>query len=133
MTEDRARILRMVSEGTISPEEGTELLEAVEPPRELDRMATTAAPSHSLQPTRVTHGRTLVFEIEADGETKVNLRVPLGLAFNNRFMPRRAQQYLDEHGIDLQALVAEFTGASDSKGTLLEIEDGEDRVFIGVR
>lgn len=142
MTEDdRRRILRMVAEGTITAEEGADLLDALQEERrapepdiaepgrqEVRRPATMTAVS--APPARAV--RSLVIRVEEGNQSKVNLRIPLGLArAAGKFIPRRAQHDLSEHGVDLAALVEGIAGGVEG-GPLLQIEDGEDRVYIGV-
>jgi hypothetical protein len=131
--DERARILRMVAEGTVSPSEGAELLEALEPAPEPEPRPTAAMPAMPPPVGRKNAGKSLVLEIESGGDTKVDLRIPLGLALDNRFIPRRAQEYLDNQGIDLSGLLNAVGNWAEADGTLIEIEDGDDRVFIGVK
>lgn len=142
MTEDdRRRILRMVAEGTITAEEGADLLDAVveerntpEPdagyawPQEIPRSAAAAVVSRP--PNK--GGRSLVIRVEEGEESKINLRIPLGLArAAGKFIPRRAQHDLSEHGVDLVAMVEGIAGGVEG-GPLLQIEDGDSSIYIGV-
>ncbi len=145
--EERARILHMVADGKLSPEEAAELLEALQPEPEpvgagyAGRAdAGYARSDDSLEREIRVHGRegrrsrppkAVVIQIKEGGENKVNIRIPLGLArAAGKFIPRQAQQYLSAYEIDLQEFLA---GASDMEGgTLLEIKEGENRVLIAV-
>lgn len=140
-TEERARILRMVAEGKVTAEEAAGLLEAIETPRS-DGPRTPPPPP--IRPGRVgdmppppgwssgVSRRQLVIRVEADGASKVNLRIPLALARTaGRFIPRQAQKHLDAYDIDLQQLVEDL-GQSLGEGPIIEIEDEADRVYIGV-
>lgn len=135
--DERRRILRMVAEGTISPEEGAELLDAIQeerPTPEPDQMGSVqeALRKRALSLAQGRPGRSLVIRVEEGDDSKVNLRIPLGLArAAGKFIPKRAQHDLGEHGIDLTALVEGVAGGVEN-GPLLEIEDGDDRVYIGV-
>lgn len=145
--EERARILRMVAEGKLSPEEAAELLEAVETEPE-PGVATFSGPPELPQPPygnaserdlraagregrRGRAPRAVVIQIREGGENKVNLRIPLGLArAAKKFIPRQAQGYLSSYEIDLQEFL---DGATDMEGgTILEVKDGENRVLIAV-
>ena len=143
--EERARILRMVAEGKLSPEEAASLLEAVEPePAMAAGFAPGAEPGfagfrgpgerearmHGRDPRR-SRPRAVVIQIKENGENKVNLRIPLGLArAAKKFIPRQAQNYLSAYEIDLQEFL---DGATDMEGgTILEVKDGENRVLIAV-
>ncbi|MGI8825788.1 MAG: SHOCT-like domain-containing protein [Chloroflexota bacterium] len=143
-SEEQARILRMVSEGKISAGEGAGLLDALQP---------EGPPEQSMHPqvqSQVRHGgafhtvpgpmppspelsrRSLVIHISEGGDSKVNVRIPLGLArAAGRFIPRQAQEYLDNYGIDLKELLNDL-GNSLVEGPLIEIDDDEDSVRIAV-
>ena len=130
MSEERARILRMVASGKLSAEEAAELLEALEPaPRTEARAASLVEPLPVASPPGA---RTLVINITEGGDSKVNVRIPLGLArAAGRFIPRQAQEYLEDHGIDLKQILSEqITGWA--KGPLIEVQDDEDHVLIAV-
>jgi hypothetical protein len=127
--EERARILRMVAEGTISPEEATDLLEAVadEPQAEL-----VSRPQQRIM-APMTAGKRLVIEISEGGDSHVNLRIPLGLArMAGRFVPRQAARHLSEHGIELDELMVDMGQPSNMDGTILEIHEGDGHVRIAV-
>ncbi|HZU13812.1 MAG TPA: hypothetical protein VFB58_13305 [Chloroflexota bacterium] len=134
--DERRRILRLVAEGKVSAEEGAELLDALQS----ERRGAENAPSPTLPippvppvpPAPGTAGRSLIIRVTEGDESRVNLRIPLGLArAAGKFIPRRAQHDLGEHGIDLNSLIEGVAGGVD-KGPILQIEDGEDTVYIGV-
>ena len=131
--EERTRILEMVAAGTISAAQAGDLLSALEPPSPpavAPRPAQMVAP-----PPKAVQRRYLVIEIIAKGgESHVNLRIPLGMARAiGRFIPRKAQGYLNEYDINLEDLL-EGIGVAEDTGTLLEVSDngGEDHVRIAV-
>lgn len=145
--EERARILRMVAEGKLSPEEAAGLLEAVDPEPE-PQAAGHGIPMEGQYPgfgepsereirmrgregRRSRPPRAVVIQIKENGDNKVNIRIPLGLArAAKKFIPRQAQNYLSAYEIDLQEFL---DGAGDMEGgTLLEVKDGENRVLIAV-
>jgi|SRR5579875_2911047 len=136
--DERRRILRMVAEGTVTPEDGAELLDALhedrrvsEPDRPEQNRETSQAIAAAPAAT-VSSGRSLVIRITEGEESTVNLRIPLGLArAAGRFLPRRAQHDLSEHGIDLSELFEGVAGGVDN-GPLIMIQDDEDTVYIGV-
>jgi hypothetical protein len=142
MAEDsRRRILRMVADGTITAEEGADLLDALQEERrtpEPDSMDTMQedvrrpATAAIASAPRAAAGRSLVIRVEEGDQSKVNLRIPLGLARTaGKFIPRRAQHDLSEHGIDLATMVEGIADGVEG-GPLLQIEDGQDRIYIGV-
>jgi hypothetical protein len=126
--DERTRILQLVAAGTISPAEGSDLLAAVESPT-LRSTAAVVQPAVSLTPRS---RRYLVVRIMEHGEPKVNLRIPLSLArIASRFIPRQAHMYLNSHEIDIPQLL-ESLGTAEDDGTLLEVNDGADRVLIAI-
>ena len=111
MSEERNRILNMISKGQISAEEGAQMLDAV------------AAPSPTV-PLR--KGRARWFRVKvsnlATGRTKVNVNLPLslvrmGLKVGGRFAPEVDDLDWDE------VLLAIQEGAA---GKLVDIEDVDD-------
>jgi hypothetical protein len=135
--EERARILRMVSEGKLSPEEAADLLEALQP----ERSPAGEMPSWNIVGEQGSarfhagHGRrrprVLVIHVKEGGENKVNIRIPLGLTkAAGKFIPRQAQQYLGKYEINLNDFLEDLVDADS--GTLLEVKDGDNKVLIAV-
>lgn len=137
MEEERARILRMVAQGEITPEEAADLLEAIQPAREREESTqwSPVPPTPPVAPAgdmlsgrRVRH---LVIHVKDGGESKVNIRIPIGLTrAAGKFIPRQAQGFLNKYDINLQEFL-DNAGSVDS-GTILEVKDGENRVLIAV-
>jgi hypothetical protein len=100
MSNERAKILRMVAEGTITPEEGEKLLSRMDP-------AGTEIPAaeSEFDPGEPKSGPIKYLRVVVDGSDKVNVRVPIGLIRTgiklSTLMPLRASEHLSEHGIDL--------------------------------
>jgi hypothetical protein len=135
--EERARILRMVSEGKLAPEEAADLLEALQTDRQeaLDGPEVRMHAPHSRHGRLETSGRrkprTVVIHVKEGGENKVNIRIPIGLTrAAGKFIPRQAQAYLGKYEINLQEFLDDLVEADS--GTLLEVKDGENRVLIAV-
>lgn len=131
--EERGRILRMVSEGKLSPEEAADLLEAIQPAPREERVP---EPRLSPQVTFSGHGRgrrgrSLVIHIKEGGENKVNLRIPFSLTkAAGKFIPRQATNYLNKYEINLEEFLDDLGDAEG--GTILEIKEGENKVLIAV-
>jgi hypothetical protein len=143
--EERARILRMVAEGKVSPVEAEDLLAALEPaPRAATGASSAAVPGAAFSrrdaPSTALEGsvmprsfarRNLVVRVGGGG-SKVNLRIPLGLArAAGRFLPRQAQEALSNYSIDLERIL-ESVANGPEEGTLLEVQDGDEHVLIAV-
>jgi|SRR5947209_1679537 len=130
--EERSRILRMVAEGKLSPEEAADLLEAVQSPAQEEEA--TMMPGRN--PSMVMRGhrrrsRCLVIHVREGSENKVNLRIPISLTrAAGKFIPRQATQYLSKYEINLNDFVEDLAEAEG--GTILEIREGDNKVLIAV-
>ncbi len=130
--EERARILRMVAEGKISPVEAEDLLSALDRPGKWEpRAALGDTLGREVGLVRRAAGRSLVINVRGqEGNSRVNLRIPLGLARTaGRFLPRQAVQSLAHYDIDLDKMLH---GVGDEQGTLLEVQDGDAGVRIAI-
>ena len=144
--EERARILRMVAEGKVTPAEAEDLLAALDAAP--DAGARSTGPSATFGPGTMRtmpappvppgppgsrkQRRSLVIQVKEGGDSKVNVRIPLSLArAAGRFIPRRAQQQLTAYNIDLEELLSGLSDA-EGDGTLVEVKDGKDEVRIAV-
>ncbi len=100
MSSERTKILQMVAEGTITPEEGEKLLSRLDPAR-----TTTARAEPGLDTGDRKSGPFKYLRVVVDGKDKANIRVPIGLIRTGikltALMPLSASKHLSEHGIDL--------------------------------
>lgn len=113
--EERAQILKMVSERKISAEEGARLLKAI---ASHDRPARSATTSEALR------GRWLRIRVlnMVTGKPKANFSLPMGLVsvglrLGAQFVPELAD-------IDVDELMTSVEGGT--QGKILEVEDSED-------
>jgi len=113
--EERAQILKMVSEGKISAEEGARLLKAI---ASHDRPVRSATTSEALR------GRWLRIRVlnMVTGKPKANVSLPMGLVsvglrLGAQFVPELAD-------IDVDELMTAVEGGR--QGKILEVEDPED-------
>ena len=118
MNEERIRILKMLEEGKISVEEATQLIEAVETPRE----------------TEITpQGKPKWLKVRVqDGEDeKVSVNLPLSLArVALKFIPQQARGQMEAQGIDIDALLSAVT--ETKIGKLVEVQDGDEHVEVWI-
>ncbi len=130
--EEQSRILQMVAGGQISPAEAGDLLAALEMSSPPQRSIPKFTPPPSTYTARPISARCLTIQVMEGEHSKVNVRIPLGLArAAERFLPRQAQQYLREQGIELGEMLEGVQGNEDST-TLLEVEDDDKRVRIAI-
>lgn len=101
MSRERAKILEMVAAGTITPEQGEQLLSRLEAGSAVATVATDDAPYRNVGPLRY-------LRVVVDGAHTVNIRVPIALVRTGikltTLIPREASEHLHEHGIDLSRL-----------------------------
>ncbi len=99
MSSERAKILQMVAEGTITPEEGEKLLNRMDPAGTTTALGPEPASGNG-KPRPLKYLRVVV-----DGKDKANIRVPMALIRTGikltALMPLSASEHLSEHGIDL--------------------------------
>jgi len=103
MSRERTKILQMVAEGTITPEEAEKLMSRLEPSGSRTALNASDEEARNEKPGPLKYLRVVV-----DGNDKVNVRVPIGLIRTGikltTLMPPRASKHLSEHGIDLSQL-----------------------------
>lgn len=120
--EERMRILKMVEEGKISPDEGAKLLAA------LGRGARTSGASAR---AAVSNGRWLRVRVTdvASGKVKVNVNLPLGLL--NAALTIGARFAPEIGALDIDEIVDAIRGGAEGRVIDVTDEDGE-RVEIFV-
>ena len=100
MFSERMKVLQMVADGAITPEEGEKLLSRLEPAK-----TTTAQVEPELDNGDRKSGPFKYLRVVVDGKDKANVRVPIGLIRTGikltTLMPLGANEHLSEHGIDL--------------------------------
>ena len=118
--DERLRILRLVQQGKVTPEQGLALLEALGLPASGGGAGRPAGPA---RPPAGSRGRMLRIRIVEDDEERVQLNIPLSLARSAlRLVPARAQRYLA--GVDLDALLEQVEHGAT--GRILVVRDDED-------
>ena len=120
-TEERLKVLQMLEEGKITPEEASSLLRALgRGPDEGPSRRVGAATENRFLRIRVTD--------VASGASKVNVTIPLGLVgvglrIAERFAP-------DAQGIDIKQV--EETILSGAQGKIVEVVDAEDNERVEI-
>ena len=112
--EERMRILKMIEEGKITPEEGARLLSALGDKKK-------ASPAQSPGMTSARWFRVRVTDSET-GRSKVNVNIPMGLVnvgvkMGARFIPEDAD-------VDIEELLEQIR--SGAHGKILEVSNEED-------
>jgi len=139
MSDEKLRILEMIKDGTISPQEGLDLIQALE---QSEKSLARTTPDQSLldisrPQTESTNnnggaGSTkrkphwLYIKVnEEDGKT-VNIKIPISLAkFAGKFIPKEAKAEMSAQGIDLD--LDGILKALEDEGpmNLIEVDDDE--------
>jgi hypothetical protein len=120
---ERLRVLRMVEEGKVEPEEGARLLEAIRDMQKVSSERVASKPAASLR-----------IRVQEAGRQKVNIAVPLSLArVALKLLPESAREQMGAQGLDpsdLGRLVSQVEKAGPLR--ILDVEDGDDRVEVFV-
>lgn len=128
MSEEKLKVLQMIQDGKISASEGMELLKALE----------EAEPGETSGLSNL-NGRFFRVRISAEGNTKVNVNVPLKLlkvvskfaGVGMGFIPPEAKEELNRKGIDLSQIDLEELvrmieeGLIDCKLVDIDVNDPE--------
>jgi len=104
MSRERTKILKMVAEGKISPEDGERLLSRIE--KSPNAVAVLDGNVHRGEPSDNGKAPLKFLRIVVDGgEDTINVRVPIALIRTGirltTLLPLSASEHLTEHGIDL--------------------------------
>jgi hypothetical protein len=116
--EDRIRVLQMVAERRVTPEEADEVLGTLEP--------VAAPPNGPASPQAVKPGqRTLRINVHL-GRKNITVRIPSGLPRESQqFLSRQIQPSLAAHGVGLDELLNVFE-QFPANTKLVEIHDDDE-------
>lgn len=113
-SEERLRVLQMLEDGKLTPEEATSLLRALGKGQEAAGRGGVGGTGNRYLRIRVTD--------MVSGNAKVNVTIPLGLATAGL---RIAERFAPEaEGIDMQELEEAILGGAEGK--IVEVMDAED-------
>lgn len=115
MSDEKLRILEMIKDGTISPQEGLDLIQALE---SSEKSLIRATPDQSLLDINRSHSeetgndgdaaaskrrpRWLYIKVNDEDGKNVNIKIPISLAkFAGKFIPKDAKAEMSAQGIDL--------------------------------
>ena len=157
MNEEKIRIMQMVKDGTISPEEGLDLIEALGKTsiaetvytEESIQEAVSAGSEplkkglfgrhHKGESNHNPHGKAkwLYIQVNDDDGKNVNIKIPLSLAkFAGKFIPNEAKKELKEQGIelDLDGIISVLQDEGEMNLVEVNDEDGKTvRIFTGIK
>ncbi len=116
---DVAKILKLVADGALTPEEADEILSALNASHEAEQTEPAQAPGGDRMQGPPRHLRIQVTE---RGRPVVNLRVPMNIAgWASAYLPGLS----DENADRIRSAIN-----SGARGPIIDIGDGDDRVLI---
>ena len=125
MNEDRMKVLRMLEEKKITAEEASRLLDALNGTKQ----DVPVKAENDDKPNRWLRVR-----VSEDGKEKVKVNIPLKLVEIitkiEGVIPPQARAQLDEHDIDLGAIIQAIREGAD--GEIVTVEDGDEKVYVYV-
>jgi len=118
MDEEKMRILQMIQDGTISAEEGANLLTALESSRAAEQAKVREATSNRWLRVRLTDSRT--------GANKVNINIPLGLVETALRFGDKLNLFgaIKGKNIDIEQILNDIR--SGTVGKILDVDDSEE-------
>jgi hypothetical protein len=123
MQDEEMRVLKMVENGKVSPEDGARLLEAIRTKR-----------AQGLPAVRGGGGRALRINVLGNDGERVNVSIPLVLArFAVSFLPQSAVQAMEKEGVtveELKRLIADVEGSPPMEIVDIEADDARVRISI---
>ena len=135
MSSEKLRILEMIQDGKLTPEEGLELIQALDSPG-------VAAESYSVSSdssesccgdTGHSHkkrARCLMIKVDdQDSGKNVNIRIPIALAkFAGKFIPKEAKAEMAAQGVDLDLGNILEQLQSETGDNLIEVTEGGKKI-----
>jgi hypothetical protein len=118
---DVEKILKLVAEGALTPDEADEILNALNATHEHEQPSAERTQASSPQPTQ-DQPRHLRIQVTERGRAVVNLRVPMNIAgWASAYLPGLS----DENADRIRSAIN-----SGVRGPIIDIGDGDDRVLI---
>jgi hypothetical protein len=118
---DMEKILKLVSEGALTPEEADEILNALNASHEQEAAPEPPPAAKATSPTNDTP-RHLRIQVTERGRPVVNLRVPMNIAgWASAYLPGLSEENTDRIRSAINSGV---------RGPIIDIGDGDDRVLI---
>jgi len=143
MTDEKLKILEMVKDGTISPEEALDLIQAIESSGRSPMSFSSPADDSDTGSDETPEGsegkpkkkpRYLYIKVDdQESGKKVNIRVPIALAkFAGKFIPKHARHEMHAHGIELDLEGLMDVLEKEGEQNLVEIDDEDGRKVVRI-
>ena len=159
-SEERDMILQMVAEGKVTTAEAADLLDALDTKEDRAGEDGVGAESRDVyrndrdqrrqerdarrferdlgrqdreQRRKGFADRVLEIHVQDGGETRTHVNIPLGMAVAaGRFLPKKAQDYFDRYGIDLNDLLDSVSSDLSRRGDIVDVTDGDTHVHLAI-
>lgn len=140
MDEEKLRILEMIKDGTVSPQEGLELINALvsagapatkesSPPVSFDPCCGSDEDAAGDQPKGRKPGWLHIKVDDQETGKKVDIRIPISLAkFAGRFIPKDARAEMKEKGIDFDLTGILEQLEKEGHHELVEVMEGDKKI-----
>jgi hypothetical protein len=142
MSDEKLRILEMIKDGTLTPQEGLDLLQALEAAKNSMQMVGPIVPvtqtdsagqKEDEEPCCSAPGRKpkwLHIKVDdTESGKNVNIKLPIALAKSAvKFIPKDAKAHMQAHGmdVDLHGLLESLS--NEGQMNLVEVSDGDKKV-----
>lgn len=137
MSDEKLRILQMIKDRTLTPEEGLDLIQALDMSESsagtgLAEPVSQSRADDSSEQTQANGKRKPRFlRIKVDDEEsnkKVNIRIPIALAkFAEKFIPKHARHEMKEQGVefDLDEILNQLENSEEG---MIEVSEGDNKI-----
>jgi hypothetical protein len=137
MSDEKLRILQMIKDRTLTPEEGLDLIQALDMSESsagtgLAEPVSQSKADDSSEQTQANGKRKPRFlRIKVDDEEsnkKVNIRIPIALAkFAGKFIPKHARHEIKEQGVefDLDEILSQLENSEEG---MIEVSEGDNKI-----
>jgi hypothetical protein len=137
MSDEKLRILQMIKDGTLTPEEGLDLIQALDMSESSAGTGFVVPASQSRvddsskQPQANGKRKPRFLRIKVDDEEsnkKVNIRIPIALAkFAGKFIPKHARHEMKEQGVefDLDEILNQLENSEEG---MIEVREGDNKI-----
>jgi hypothetical protein len=137
MSDEKLRILQMIKDGTLTPEEGLDLIQALDMSESSAGtglavpVSQSRADDASEQPRANGKRKPRFLRIKVDDEEsnkKVNIRIPIALAkFAGKFIPKHARHEMKEQGVefDLGDILSQLENSEEG---MIEVSEGDNKI-----
>lgn len=140
MSNEKLRILQMIKDGTVTPEEGLSLIQALESAGPRAGIMTRSGSDSKQEPEECCEfegiksgkkkAKFLLIKVDdSESGKNVNIKIPIALAkFAGKFIPKEARSEMQAQGVDID--LDKLLGLLENEccENLLEVEEGGKKI-----